>query len=161
MGRTRRGAPALGPAGGRGGGEAGRNRWGGKSDLRTIRVLAREGICASPCPPPPSPPRLPSGQHPLPPPLPPPPPRPWAKIFDRAPDGSRKCIVSTNIAETSLTVDGILYLIDTGYVKMKVFNPKMGMDALQVGGRGKERGRREGRGDCFPHGCSQWQVSGG
>ena len=45
----------------------------------------------------------------------------------------RKVIVSTNIAETSLTVDGIYYVIDTGYVKMKVYNPKMGMDALQVG----------------------------
>lgn len=56
-----------------------------------------------------------------------------AKIFDKAPDGTRKCIVSTNIAETSLTVDGIYYVIDTGYVKMKVYNPKMGMDALQVG----------------------------
>ncbi|KAF6263292.1 P-loop containing nucleoside triphosphate hydrolase protein [Scenedesmus sp. NREL 46B-D3] len=55
-----------------------------------------------------------------------------AKIFDKAPDGTRKCIVSTNIAETSLTVDGIYYVIDTGYVKMKVYNPKMGMDALQV-----------------------------
>jgi hypothetical protein len=55
-----------------------------------------------------------------------------AKIFDKAPDGTRKCIVSTNIAETSLTVDGIFYVIDTGYVKMKVYNPKMGMDALQV-----------------------------
>lgn len=43
-----------------------------------------------------------------------------AKIFDKAPDGTRKCIVSTNIAETSLTVDGILYVIDTGYCKMKV-----------------------------------------
>ena len=32
----------------------------------------------------------------------------------------RKCIVSTNIAETSLTVDGILYVIDTGYCKLKV-----------------------------------------
>ena len=40
--------------------------------------------------------------------------------------------MSTNIAETSLTVDGIIYVIDTGYVKMKVYNPKMGMDALQV-----------------------------
>ncbi len=46
-----------------------------------------------------------------------------AKIFDKAPDGTRKVIVSTNIAETSLTVDGILYVIDTGYVKMKVSNP--------------------------------------
>lgn len=43
-----------------------------------------------------------------------------AKIFDPAPEGARKCIVSTNIAETSLTVDGILYVIDTGYCKMKV-----------------------------------------
>lgn len=55
-----------------------------------------------------------------------------AKIFDKAPDGSRKCIVSTNIAETSLTVDGIIYVIDTGFVKMKVYNPKIGMDALTV-----------------------------
>ena len=43
-----------------------------------------------------------------------------AKIFDPAPPGTRKCIVSTNIAETSLTVDGILYVIDSGYCKMKV-----------------------------------------
>lgn len=57
-----------------------------------------------------------------------------AKIFEKAPDGVRKVIVSTNIAETSLTVDGIYYVIDTGYVKMKVYNPKMGMDALQVRG---------------------------
>jgi len=55
-----------------------------------------------------------------------------AKIFNKAPDGVRKVIVSTNIAETSLTIDGILYVIDSGYVKMKVYNPKMGMDALTV-----------------------------
>ncbi|RYR00991.1 hypothetical protein Ahy_B06g079862 isoform D [Arachis hypogaea] len=55
-----------------------------------------------------------------------------AKIFQRAEDGARKCIVATNIAETSLTVDGIFYVIDTGYGKMKVYNPRMGMDALQV-----------------------------
>ncbi|KAK8591744.1 hypothetical protein V6N13_031776 [Hibiscus sabdariffa] len=55
-----------------------------------------------------------------------------AKIFQKAEDGARKCIVATNIAETSLTVDGIYYVIDTGYGKTKVYNPKMGMDALQV-----------------------------
>lgn len=55
-----------------------------------------------------------------------------AKIFQKAEDGARKCIVATNIAETSLTVDGILYVIDTGYGKIKVYNPRMGMDALQV-----------------------------
>nr|CAB3458049.1 unnamed protein product [Digitaria exilis] len=55
-----------------------------------------------------------------------------AKIFQKAEEGARKCIVATNIAETSLTVDGIFYVIDTGYGKMKVYNPRMGMDALQV-----------------------------
>ncbi|KAJ6790770.1 pre-mRNA-splicing factor ATP-dependent RNA helicase DEAH7 [Iris pallida] len=55
-----------------------------------------------------------------------------AKIFQKAEDGARKCIVATNIAETSLTVDGIFYVIDSGYGKMKVYNPRMGMDALQI-----------------------------
>ena len=55
-----------------------------------------------------------------------------AKIFQRDPEGRRKVIVATNIAETSLTVDGIQTVIDSGYGKLKVFNPKIGMDALQV-----------------------------
>eukprot|EP01083_Nonionella_stella_P141679 437026_1 len=54
------------------------------------------------------------------------------KIFEPTEDGSRKCIVSTNIAETSLTVDGIKYVVDLGYCKLKVFKSKMGMDALSV-----------------------------
>ncbi len=55
-----------------------------------------------------------------------------AKIFDATEDGQRKCIVATNIAETSLTVDGIMYVIDAGYYKLKVYNPKVGMDSLQI-----------------------------
>lgn len=55
-----------------------------------------------------------------------------AKIFDRAPPGVRKCIVATNIAETSLTVDGIMYVVDCGFSKLKVYNPRMGMDTLQI-----------------------------
>ncbi|KAJ3290355.1 DEAH-box RNA helicase prp16 [Borealophlyctis nickersoniae] len=55
-----------------------------------------------------------------------------AKIFERSSDNSRKCIVATNIAETSLTVDGIMYVVDTGFSKLKVYNPKIGMDALQI-----------------------------
>ncbi|PWZ01148.1 putative PRP16-RNA-dependent ATPase [Testicularia cyperi] len=55
-----------------------------------------------------------------------------AKIFDPAEHGERKCIVATNIAETSLTVDGIMYVVDAGYYKLKVYNPKVGMDSLQI-----------------------------
>jgi pre-mRNA-splicing factor ATP-dependent RNA helicase DHX38/PRP16 len=54
------------------------------------------------------------------------------KIFERSEAGARKIIVSTNIAETSLTVDGILFVIDSGFYKLKVFNPNIGMDALQL-----------------------------
>lgn len=53
-----------------------------------------------------------------------------AKIFE--PSEHRKCIVATNIAETSLTLDGVKFVIDTGLCKLKVYNPKIGMDALQI-----------------------------
>lgn len=79
-----------------------------------------------------------------------------AKIFQKAPGGIRKCIVATNIAETSLTVDGILFVIDPGYCKLKVFNPRIGMDALQVfpisqASANQRAGRagRTGPGKCF------------
>jgi ATP-dependent RNA helicase DHX8/PRP22 len=41
-------------------------------------------------------------------------------------------VIATNIAETSLTIDGIYYVVDPGFVKQKVFNPKSGMDSLVV-----------------------------
>lgn len=55
-----------------------------------------------------------------------------AKIFKKADKGIRKCIVATNIAETSLTVDGIMFVIDSGFCKLKVYNPKIGIDDLQI-----------------------------
>eukprot|EP01064_Diplonema_japonicum_P023611 TRINITY_DN34023_c0_g1_i1.p1 TRINITY_DN34023_c0_g1~~TRINITY_DN34023_c0_g1_i1.p1 ORF type:complete len:1063 (+),score=318.19 TRINITY_DN34023_c0_g1_i1:46-3189(+) len=79
-----------------------------------------------------------------------------AKIFDPAPPGVRKCIIATNIAETSLTVDGIYFVIDSGFCKLKLFNPKTGMDSLQVfpesQAAAKQRSGRAGRtgpGKCF------------
>ncbi|XP_056134192.1 pre-mRNA-splicing factor ATP-dependent RNA helicase PRP16 isoform X2 [Lampris incognitus] len=79
-----------------------------------------------------------------------------AKIFQKAPDGVRKCIVATNIAETSLTVDGIMFVVDAGYCKLKVFNPRIGMDALQVypisQANANQRAGRAGRtgpGHCY------------
>lgn len=54
------------------------------------------------------------------------------KIFNKTNLKRRKVVVATNIAETSLTVDGVKYVIDTGLVKLKVYNPKLGMDMLQV-----------------------------
>jgi len=79
-----------------------------------------------------------------------------AKIFQKAPDGLRKCVVATNIAETSLTLDGIMYVIDCGYCKMKVFNPRIGMDALQIfpvsqanSNQRSGRAGRTGPGQCY------------
>lgn len=55
-----------------------------------------------------------------------------SRIFDPAPPGSRKVVIATNIAETSLTIDGIFYVIDPGFVKQKVYSSKSGMDQLIV-----------------------------
>ena len=46
-----------------------------------------------------------------------------AKIFEPTPEGARKVVLATNIAETSLTIDGIKYVIDPGFCKIKSYNP--------------------------------------
>lgn len=79
-----------------------------------------------------------------------------AKIFQRSTEGVRKCVVATNIAETSLTVDGIIFVIDAAFCKLKVYNPRIGMDALQIypisQANANQRAGRAGRtgpGQCF------------
>ena len=79
-----------------------------------------------------------------------------AKIFLPPPDGGRKIILGTNIAETSLTIDGIKYVIDTGFCKQKSYNPRTGMESLVVTpisqAAADQRSGRAGRtsaGKCF------------
>jgi len=79
-----------------------------------------------------------------------------SRIFEPAPPGSRKCIIATNIAEASLTIDGVYYVVDPGFSKIKVFNPKLGMDTLVVApisqASARQRAGRAGRtgpGKCY------------
>ncbi|KAF9599639.1 hypothetical protein IFM89_001585 [Coptis chinensis] len=54
------------------------------------------------------------------------------RVFHPAPQNCRRFIVATNIAETSLTVDGVVYVIDSGYVKQRQYNPATGMYSLDI-----------------------------
>ncbi|KAG4444229.1 hypothetical protein IFR05_000326 [Cadophora sp. M221] len=79
-----------------------------------------------------------------------------SKIFDPAPPGSRKVVIATNIAETSITIDHIYYVIDPGFVKQNAYDPKLGMDSLVITpisqAQAKQRAGRAGRtgpGKCF------------
>uniref|UniRef100_A0A8C3PWB0 RNA helicase n=1 Tax=Chrysolophus pictus TaxID=9089 RepID=A0A8C3PWB0_CHRPC len=54
------------------------------------------------------------------------------RIFLPAPKGIRKCVVSTNIAATSLTIEGVRYVVDSGFVKQLNHNPRVGLDILEV-----------------------------
>jgi len=51
-------------------------------------------------------------------------------VFEPAPENTRKVIVSTNIAEASVTIDGIVYVIDCGFVKLRAYNPTTGIETL-------------------------------
>ncbi|KAK3306704.1 ATP-dependent RNA helicase DHX8 [Chaetomium strumarium] len=79
-----------------------------------------------------------------------------SRIFEPAPPGSRKVVVATNIAETSITIDFIHYVVDPGFVKQNAYDPKLGMDSLVVTpisqAQANQRAGRAGRtgpGKCF------------
>lgn len=84
------------------------------------------------------------------------PPEEQKKIFDPTPKNARKVVISTNIAETSLTIDGIVYVIDCGFVKENIYNVNNGMESLEVipcsRASADQRAGRAGRvgpGKCF------------
>ena len=85
------------------------------------------------------------------------------RIFDHAPqahtaDGppGRKAVVSTDVAESSLTIDGIVYVVDPGFSKQKMYNPRIKVESFLVSPISKssaqQRAGRAGRtrpGKCF------------
>lgn len=77
-------------------------------------------------------------------------------VFQTPPPGTRKIVVATNVAETSLTIDGVVFVIDCGFSKQKVFNPKLRVESLLVTpisqASARQRCGRAGRtkpGKCF------------
>lgn len=79
-----------------------------------------------------------------------------SKIFEPTPEGARKVVLATNIAETSITIDGVVFVIDPGMVKQKSYNPRTGVESLMAvpcsRAAAKQRAGRAGRvapGKCF------------
>ncbi|KAJ2232654.1 hypothetical protein GGF40_000367 [Coemansia sp. RSA 1286] len=79
-----------------------------------------------------------------------------SRIFEPTPEGARKVVLATNIAETSITIDGVVFVIDPGFEKQNSYNPRSGMESLQVvpcsRASANQRAGRAGRvgpGKCF------------
>ncbi|PRW45383.1 ATP-dependent RNA helicase dhx8 isoform A [Chlorella sorokiniana] len=77
------------------------------------------------------------------------PPEQQLRVFEPTPPNTRKIILSTNIAETSITISGVRYVIDTGFVKSRSYSPRLGADCLQVTpisqAQARQRSGRAGR----------------
>ena len=78
------------------------------------------------------------------------------QVFEPAPARTRKVIIATNIAETSVTVPGVRHVVDCGKAKIKHFRSNLGLDALLVKPISKSaaaqragRAGREGPGQCY------------
>lgn len=77
-------------------------------------------------------------------------------VFEPSPENTRKVICATNIAEASVTIDGIVYVIDSGFVKLRAYNPTTGIETLTATPVSKasatQRAGRAGRtkaGKCY------------
>ncbi|KAF7465762.1 probable ATP-dependent RNA helicase DHX35 isoform X1 [Marmota monax] len=78
------------------------------------------------------------------------------KVFERVSRSVRKVIVATNVAETSITIGGIVYVIDCGFVKLRAYNPRTAIECLVVvpvsqasANQRAGRGGRNRSGKCY------------
>jgi len=78
------------------------------------------------------------------------------RVFDDPPEGTRLCIVATNVAETSVTIPGIRYVVDAGKVKERQYNLSTGIQSFDVDWTSKAsadqragRAGRTGPGHCY------------
>ncbi|KAM6498646.1 putative pre-mRNA-splicing factor ATP-dependent RNA helicase-like [Amanita muscaria] len=79
-----------------------------------------------------------------------------SRVFEPTPPGARKVVIATNVAETSLTIPGIYYVIDPGFSKQNAYDARLGMDSLVVmpisQAQARQRAGRAGRtgpGKCY------------
>ncbi|RKP23568.1 RNA helicase-like protein, partial [Syncephalis pseudoplumigaleata] len=81
------------------------------------------------------------------------PPSQQARVFNPAPPNTRKVVLATNIAETSITISGIRYVIDTGLAKVRAYDARMGLETLLVQpiskSSARQRAGRAGREDLM------------
>ncbi|KAF9312627.1 putative ATP-dependent RNA helicase DHR1 [Podila horticola] len=78
------------------------------------------------------------------------------RVFEPPPPGSRLCVIATNVAETSITIPNIKYVVDSGKSKERHYDKETGIQTFQVGWTSKAsatqragRAGRTGHGHCY------------
>lgn len=78
------------------------------------------------------------------------------KVFEKVPKGTRLCVVATNVAETSLTIPNVRYVVDCGRAKQRVYDQETGVQKFKVSWVSKAsadqragRAGRTGPGHCY------------
>lgn len=87
---------------------------------------------------------------------------PPSQVFQPPPEGTRLCVVATNVAETSLTIPGIKYVVDCGKVKKRHYDRVTGVSSFRITwvsqASADQRAGRAGRTE--PGHCYRWAPQG-